>query len=99
MESWATYHLTNDANDGKPYFGSYYITIGDGNSVPIKQVGQSHVSTNSGSHFVLHNVLHALNISHNLAFMHKFCQDNNVLVKFYSNTFWVKKELTKRILV
>lgn len=56
LDSRAIYHLTNNANNlehGTSYSSSHSITIGDGNSVLVKQIGQSYVSTHLGSHLVL----------------------------------------------
>lgn len=74
------------------------MTIGDGNSIPIKHIGQSHVSGHFSSHLFLWNVLHTFDVSHDLAYVHKFCQDNNAFIEFLVGIFYVKEEKTKKFL-
>lgn len=101
LEPGATHHLTNDVDNldhGMPYCGSHSVIIGDGNSIPIIHIGHSYVSTHSGSHIFLRNVLHTPDVSYNLDYVHKLCQDNSALIKFHANTLCVKEERTKRTL-
>lgn len=73
-QSWypdtaATNHLTSDLANlnihSSPYDGNEQIRVGDGNALPISNIGDSVFSSSSRS-FILKNLLHVPNITKNL---------------------------------
>lgn len=65
------------------------MTIGDGSSLPIQNVGSAQWSAPSGK-FLLTHLLHVPMISHNLLSVRQFCLDNDVFFEFYFGFFLVK---------
>lgn len=102
MDSYGIYYLINDyaaLDHSESCFGSSFVTFGNGDSIPIVQIGHSFMSTYHHNHLFLKNVLHALDLSRNFLFVHTLYQDNNALVQLHANSFCVKEEHTRRVMI
>ncbi|XP_035544580.1 uncharacterized protein LOC118347977 [Juglans regia] len=92
-DSAATYHLTHDLShlniSSEPYTGHDQIRVGNGNGLPIENIGDSSFLSNSSS-FHLHQLLHVPTITKNLVSVSQFCTDNSFFFEFHSNHFNVK---------
>ena len=100
LDSGASHHLTqNVANltNATPYTGADKVTIGNGKHLTISNTGFTRLFSNPHS-FQLKKVFHVPFISANLISVAKFCSDNNALIEFHSNGFFVKDLHTKRVL-
>ncbi|KAF5465900.1 hypothetical protein F2P56_015863 [Juglans regia] len=77
----ATHHFTADPNnltmDSMSYQGPDQVSIGDGSTLPIHNIGSSQMTTPTGN-FSLNSILHVPSISRNLLSVRQFCHDNNV---------------------
>ncbi|RVW48987.1 Retrovirus-related Pol polyprotein from transposon TNT 1-94 [Vitis vinifera] len=106
QDSWffdtgATHHLSHSAQTlscVQPYSGTDQVTIGDGNSLPILHTGTKTFFFPSKT-FSLNQVLHVPHLSTNLINVSKFCTDNDVFFEFHSSYFFVKDQVTKKILL
>ncbi|KAL6335516.1 hypothetical protein AAG906_030644 [Vitis piasezkii] len=106
QDSWffdtgATHHLSHSAQTlscVQPYSGTDQVTIGDGNSLPILHTGTKSFFFPSKT-FSLNQVLHVPHLSTNLISVSKFCTDNVVFFEFHSSYFFVKDQVTKKILL
>ncbi|RVW64436.1 Retrovirus-related Pol polyprotein from transposon RE1 [Vitis vinifera] len=106
QDSWffdtgATHHLSHSAQTlscVQPYSGTDQVTIGDGNSLPILNTGTKSFFFPSKT-FSLNQVLHVPHLSTNLISVSKFCTDNAVFFEFHSSYFFVKDQVTKKILL
>ncbi|RVW98057.1 Retrovirus-related Pol polyprotein from transposon TNT 1-94 [Vitis vinifera] len=100
LDSGASHHITqNVANltNATPYTGADKVTIGNGKHLTISNTGFTRLFSNPHS-FQLKKVFHVPFISANLISVAKFCSDNNALIEFHSNGFFVKDLHTKRVL-
>jgi hypothetical protein len=96
-ESWltdtgATNHLTanmTNLNTHIPYKGTDQVAVGNGQSIPINNIGTSQLCTKFHN-FRLQNLLHSSKISSNLLSVHKLCEDNNYACYFDSNKFIIQ---------
>jgi hypothetical protein len=96
-ETWltdtgATDHLTSNLGNligQTPYKGHDQVAIGNGQSIPINNVGTGQLSTQFYN-FRLHNLLHSPKISSNLLSVHKLCKHNNCSCYFDSNKFLIQ---------
>jgi transposase InsO family protein len=96
-ETWitdtgATDHLTSNLNNLKvqaPYNGSDQVAVGNGQSIPINNIGTGQLCTRFHN-FRLHNLLHSPKISSNLLSVHKLCTHNNCSCYFDSNKFLIQ---------
>ncbi|RVW43508.1 Retrovirus-related Pol polyprotein from transposon RE1 [Vitis vinifera] len=77
--------------------GADKVTIGNGKHLTISNTGFTRLFSNPHS-FQLKKVFHVPFISANLISVAKFCSDNNALIEFHSNGFFVKDLHTKRVL-
>ena len=92
-DTWLTYtgatdHLTanlNNLNVQAPYKGTDQVAVGNGQSIPINNIGNGQLNTQFYK-FRLKN-LHSSKISSNLLSVHKLCKDNNCSCYFDSNKF------------
>ncbi|RVW86356.1 Retrovirus-related Pol polyprotein from transposon RE1 [Vitis vinifera] len=106
QDSWffdtgATHHLSHSTQTlscVQPYSGTDQVTIGDGNSLPILHIGTKSFFFPSKT-FSLNQVLHVPHLSTNLISVSKFCTDNAVFFEFHSSYFFVKDQVTKKILL
>nr|CAN82380.1 hypothetical protein VITISV_021579 [Vitis vinifera] len=78
--------------------GTDQVTIGDSNSLPILHTGTKSFFFPSKT-FSLNQVLHVPHLSTNLISVSKFCTDNVVFFEFHSSYFFVKDQVTKKILL
>jgi hypothetical protein len=96
-ETWltdtgATDHLTSNLGNltgQTPYKGHDQVAVGNGQSIPINNVGTGQLSTQFYN-FRLHNLLHSPKISSNLLSVHKLCKHNNCSCYFDSNKFLIQ---------
>ena len=96
-ESWltdtgATDHLTanmNNLNTHTSYQGTEQVAVGNGQSIPINNIGTGQLCTKLYN-FRLLNLLHSSKISSNLLSVHKLCKDNNCSCYFDSNKFLIQ---------
>ena len=96
-ESWltdtgATNHLTanmNNLNVHTPYQGNDQVAVGNGQSIPINNIGTGQLCTKLYN-FRLQSLLHSSKISSNLLSVHKLCKDNNCCCYFDSNKFLIQ---------
>ena len=71
-------------------------TIG-GSGLPIKSIGHSYLSANSST-FLLNNVHHCPQASHNILSIRKFANDNHCSFTFFLDYFVVQDLATKKTL-
>uniref|UniRef100_A0A2N9FXA9 Integrase catalytic domain-containing protein n=1 Tax=Fagus sylvatica TaxID=28930 RepID=A0A2N9FXA9_FAGSY len=104
-ETWltdtgATDHLTSNLDNltgHTPYQGHDQVAVGNGQAIPIKNVGTGQLSTQI-CNFQLHNLLHSPKISSNLLSVHKLCKHNNCSCYFDSNKFMIQALPSGRVL-
>lgn len=74
-------HFTNNfANlnlDATSYQGLDQVSISDGSTLPIHNIGLAHFPSSSRN-FILKHLLHVPSITRNLIFVHQFCLDNSI---------------------
>ncbi|KAG6743525.1 hypothetical protein POTOM_052224 [Populus tomentosa] len=100
LDSGASHHRTqNEDNltDSSAYNGKDKITVGNGKHLTISNTGSTCLLTNSHA-FQLKKVYHVPFISANLISVAKFCSDNNALIEFRSNSFFMKDLHTMEVL-
>ncbi|RVX04050.1 Retrovirus-related Pol polyprotein from transposon TNT 1-94 [Vitis vinifera] len=100
LDSGASHHLTQSVGNltsSSPYTGTDKVTIGNGKHLSISNTGSHRLLSDSRS-FHLKKVFHVPFISANLISVAKFCSDNNALIEFRSNSFFVKDLHTKKVL-
>ncbi|KAL4308194.1 hypothetical protein GQ457_01G001570 [Hibiscus cannabinus] len=100
-DSGATHHLTKDVSSlqvGSTYPSTGMVQVGNGNTIPIRFVGQS-VLLNGSRNLHLQKLLYVPNITKNLLSVSKFTQDNQVLLEFYPKCCKVKDLVTKKVLL
>ncbi|KAL5544306.1 hypothetical protein UlMin_008090 [Ulmus minor] len=100
LDSGASHHLTQSAgslNNVTPNTGANRVTIGNGKKLSISNLGSKILQSNSHS-FNLKKVFHVPFISANLISVAKFYFDNNAIIKFTSNSFFVKDQCTRKVL-
>ncbi|RVW97735.1 Retrovirus-related Pol polyprotein from transposon RE1 [Vitis vinifera] len=100
LDSGASHHLTQSVGNltsSSPYTGTDKVTIGNGKHLSISNTGSHRLLFDSRS-FHLKKVFHVPFISANLISVAKFCSDNNALIEFRSNSFFVKDLHTKKVL-
>ncbi|GKB04033.1 putative ribonuclease H-like domain-containing protein, partial [Tanacetum coccineum] len=90
----ANWHLDTRANsyvtldleaieNSKAYYGDDTLHVGNGKGLPILHIGSSKVYSPQKM-FSLKNILHILEISHNLLSVQNFCHDNDVFFEFHN---------------
>ncbi|RVX10885.1 Retrovirus-related Pol polyprotein from transposon RE1 [Vitis vinifera] len=100
LDSGASHHLTQSVGNltsSSPYTGTDKVTIGNGKHLSISNTGSHRLLSDSRS-FHLKKVFHVPFISANLISVAKFCSDNNALIEFRSNSFFVKDLHMKKVL-
>lgn len=80
------------------YLGPTKVRVGNGSLLPIKSIGNLRVST-SGRSLVLNFVCHVPTLKHNLVSISQLCRDNCCSVTFDSSSFFVKDNLTGKVLL
>ncbi|MFS7926184.1 putative RNA-directed DNA polymerase [Helianthus anomalus] len=94
-------HATPDLSgidNPEAYFGNDSLLIGDGNPLPIFQIGSSTIFSHNKT-FKLSDILHVPELKQNLLSVQKFCVDNDVFFEFHSSYFVVKDESTRTTLL
>ncbi|KAK9151758.1 hypothetical protein Syun_010067 [Stephania yunnanensis] len=100
-DSGATTHVTNDTsqmNHISPYQGNDSLIVGNGNSIPIKYIGNAKVSS-ADHRLKFSNTLCVPNIRKNLISISQLVKDNNVVIEFTNKDCLVKDSSTKEILL
>ncbi|GJU67166.1 putative RNA-directed DNA polymerase [Tanacetum coccineum] len=94
-------HVTPDLeamDNSEAYYGDDALYVGNGKGLPILHIGSSKVYSPQKT-FSLKNILHVLEISHNLLSIQKFCHDNDVFFEFHTSYFVVKDASTHTTLL
>jgi hypothetical protein len=100
-DTGATDHITGELDKltmKEKYNGHDKIQAANGIGMNISHVGHAFVESPSKK-FHLHNVLHIPCASKNLVSVHRFTLDNGVFVEFHPWFFYVKDQVTKKILL
>ncbi|OMO61326.1 Integrase, catalytic core [Corchorus capsularis] len=99
-DSCATHHLTADLDNlaiHNEYNGHDSVTIGNGKTLPISNVGSSIFSVNNHS-FKFNDILHVPSASNNLLSVNSFTKNNNVTLELFPDHFDVKDIPTRQVL-
>ncbi|GAB2267038.1 hypothetical protein Dimus_037931 [Dionaea muscipula] len=97
-DSRATHHMTSDIGsflNYASYPGSDHVTVGNGASLQISNIGTSRLSP----HLILNNVLHVPGILKNLLSISQLTRDHDCIVVFTVSGFIVKDRKTGHILL
>nr|CAN82452.1 hypothetical protein VITISV_003326 [Vitis vinifera] len=100
LDSGTSHHLTQNLGNltsTSLYTGTDRVTIGNGKHLSISNIGSKQLHSHTHS-FQLKKVFHVPFISANLISVAKFYSDNNALIEFHSNAFFVKDRHTKMVL-
>ncbi|KAI4312467.1 hypothetical protein MLD38_037274 [Melastoma candidum] len=101
LDSGATHHVTptsSGLHNLSTYTGNASVLVGNGASVCIQSSGDRSIPTSNGLLCLL-DVLHAPHLSKNLVSVSKLCLDNNVVVEFHPNAFFVKDKSSGCVLL
>ncbi|KAG8503604.1 hypothetical protein CXB51_001615 [Gossypium anomalum] len=100
-DSGVTNHITPDVtslSSVAPYTGTNHVSMGNGVSVPIANVGTTHMK--AGTRLLhLQNVLHVPSVCKNLMSVGQFARDNTVYFEFYPFMCFVKDIQTRNTLL
>lgn len=103
LDSGATNHMTNDANqmrDKVDYKGKAQVMVGNGKTLPITHIGINSVSTlQPNRSLILKDVLHVPNLTKNLVSISQFTRDDNVILLFDSTSCLVKDKSSSHVLL
>ena len=94
----ATDHFTPDLNtipDNHAYTDSQLVSVGNGQQLPISNIGNGHLRTSS-SLFHLRKILHIPSMKYNLLSVNRFCQDNACSFHFDAHRFQITDLLTAK---
>jgi hypothetical protein len=101
LNSGATTHVTTDSQNlqsSTVYSGTDVVHMGNGAGLVISYVGSSTFTINS--HLLrLTNILHVPVIIRNLMSISQLTKDNDVIIEFTSDSYFVKDRVTQKILV
>lgn len=98
----ATNHVAQDAgilSYYSLYCGAERLYIGNGMGLPIHGIRTVIVTTSSTTLLYLHNVLHVPIITKNILSVPKLLADNNVLIEFHTDVYFVKAKNSRIILL
>ncbi|KAG8503713.1 hypothetical protein CXB51_001715 [Gossypium anomalum] len=101
LDSGATNHITSDMtilSAVSPYTGMRHISMGNGASVSISNIGSSGMQAGSQI-FCLKNILHVLTVCKNLLSVAQFAKDNAVYFEFHPLLCFVKDIQTGKALL
>ncbi|GJZ36017.1 ribonuclease H-like domain-containing protein [Tanacetum coccineum] len=101
MDSGASTHLNSSISSLSEIFNNCMyssVSVGDGHTIPVTNVGHSVLPTNYGS-LRLNNVLITPHIVKNLIFVRQFVHDNNCTIEFNAFGFFVKDFTTRWVLL
>lgn len=102
MDSGVTHHVSQPENlhMHAPYQGNSHLSVGNGNSIPIKHTGSFDLhSLHASMNVKMDRFLHVLVITKNLISVSQFLKDNNDVIEFYSTHCVVKDLTTHKILL
>ena len=86
-------------SDNQEYIGFANVKLGNDVGMVISHIGfASCVSPVTNIVLYLQNLLHVPTLNKNLLSVSKFANDNNVFFDFYSDSYYVKHQVTKQIL-
>lgn len=97
-----SHHLTLTADqlpNSSLNLGSKVILVGNGNQLPISNVGSDVLHTNDSCVLNVNNLLHTPSVAINLLYVQKVCIDNNVFIEFHSGSFYVKDYNSKQVVL
>ncbi|RVW59875.1 Retrovirus-related Pol polyprotein from transposon RE1 [Vitis vinifera] len=101
FDTGATHHLSQSIDplsDVQPYMGNDKVIVGNGKHLRILHTGTTFFPSSSKT-FQLRQVLHVPDIATNLISVSQFCADNNTFFEFHPRFFFVKDQVTKKILL
>ncbi|GJZ25858.1 ribonuclease H-like domain-containing protein [Tanacetum coccineum] len=101
MDSGASTHINSSINSLSEIFNNCMyssVSVGDGHTIPVTNVGHSLFPTNYGS-LRLNNVLITPHIVKNLISVRQFVRDNNCTIEFDAFGFNVKDFITRQVLL
>lgn len=102
LDTGASHHVTNDLSQLQQvnkFHGKTTLTVGNGNSVPIKYIGSTTLNSYCDRPIFLKNVIHSPQIARNLISISQLTSQNNLSVEFDSDSFCVKDKATKKELL
>ncbi|GKB25708.1 hypothetical protein Tco_0865109 [Tanacetum coccineum] len=100
-DTGANSHVIHDLeamDNSEAYYSDDALHVGNNKGLRILHIGSSKVYSPQKK-FSLKNILHVLEISHNLLSVHRFCHDNDVFFEFHTSYFVVKDESTQTTLL
>ncbi|KAK9207149.1 hypothetical protein WN943_017434 [Citrus x changshan-huyou] len=101
LDSGATHHLTNtvqNLSDGKIYFGSNLLIVGNGQGLRITHIGTTQLHTSFGTCLQLQNILCVPQITKNLISISKLLTDNDITIEFFSDVCFLKDKVKGTLL-
>jgi hypothetical protein len=97
----ATNHMTANLNNlnlqVEEYTGSEQVRVGNGQGLKIAHYDAFNLLAKH--HICLPNMLHVPQLTKNLFSIHKLAHDNNAIVEFHSDLFYIKEKTTGTILL
>ncbi|CAH9129275.1 unnamed protein product [Cuscuta epithymum] len=100
-DSGASAHMTPSEGilvNKFPYTGSHFVSVANGSQLSIANIGDIPLSSSSLP-LVLKSVYHVPQIKFNLLSIQKLCADNNCIVIFDKNSFFVKDKISGAVLL
>jgi len=93
--------MTADLNNlnlqADEYTGSEQVRVGNGQGLKIAHYGASNLLAKN--HICLPNMLDVPQLTKNLFSIHKFAHDNNAIVEFHYDLFYIKEKTMGTILL
>lgn len=99
-DSGCNAHVTSDLShlsNASEYNGEVQVSVGSGQSLPVTHSSCGILRTPSSS-FSLSPLFRVPSISANLLSVHRLCVDNNCIVVFYSNNFFIQDKTSGSLL-
>lgn len=100
LDTRANNHITPDflaLSLHSLYKGPGKVAVGLGQELQIKHTGSGTVNTPT-HHFSLSNILHVSSLTTNLIYVNKFTKDNNYIVSFDAQWFFIQDKTTNRLI-
>lgn len=101
LDNGASHHVTHNPNMMQQVDntnGNTYLVVGNGHSLPVSCTGTTKIELPSKP-LVLKNILHTPQIKKNLISVSQLTLQNNVIVEFDSDCFFVKDKSSRKILL
>ncbi|KAL9438313.1 hypothetical protein AB3S75_024063 [Citrus x aurantiifolia] len=101
LDSGVTHHLTNivqNLSDGKIYFSSNLLTVGNGQGLRITHIGYTQLYTSFSTCLQLQNSLCVPQITKNLISISKLLTDNDITIEFFSDVCFLKDKVKGTLL-